>query len=487
MYQRSIILGLLSVALLGVGQPRLAMGKESEDQPVVLRAVLDDQTINPGTARFIERAIREAEQAKARCLILELDTPGGLVSSTRHIVKAMRASQVPIVVYIAPEGARAASAGVFITLAAHVTAMAPGTNIGAAHPVSVGGIPGLPSPQPDKDKDKKDKEDQEDKKAGSGSVMEEKILNDTVAWVRALAQRSGRDADWAERTVRESESTTAEDAHKLGVADILAPDLDSLLEQLDGRKVTIGKETLTLHVKNAEVRTVEMSWGEQTLALLGNPNVAVLLFVFGFLGILFELYSPGWGVSGTLGVICLILAFASLSVLPFNYAGLALIVVALGMFVAEVKVTSYGMLTLGGIVCLVLGGMMLVDAPTGFQSVSLGILIPLALATAGISVFLLGGIIKAHAKKVQTGGEALLGKGAVALEPFLLEGDSYVGQVRTNGETWRAVSKIPIHSGEVLEIEDRLGLTLLVRTPTPENGSPVPTVSTTDYTKDRGP
>jgi membrane-bound serine protease (ClpP class) len=438
----------------------LAAGARAEEaqRPLVLRATLDDQMINPGTARYVERAIRTAEDEKAECLVLVLDTPGGMLDSTRRIVKAILSSRVPVIVYVAPSGARAASAGVFITLSAPIAAMAPGTNIGAAHPVAItGDLPGAP------EKDAKDKE-----KKAAGSPMTEKIVNDTVAWARALAAQRGRDPDWVERTVRESESITATEAHEKGVIDLLADNFDDLLKQLDGRKVKLDGSEVTLRTTGAEVQDVEMTWGETVVALLAHPTLALLLLTLGALGILFELHSPGWGVPGTVGVICVVLGFAALAVLPINYAGLALLVVALAMFIAEVKVQSFGLLTLGGMVCLILGGVMLIDSPAGFERISLSVLVPLALACGAISFFLVSNIIRAHTRRVQTGGEALIGGGAVALDRFVPQDDVYVGQVRTQGETWRAVSHTPVEGNETLEIESRQGLTLFVRAVEPE-------------------
>ncbi|MCI0465158.1 MAG: nodulation protein NfeD [Gemmataceae bacterium] len=439
--------------------------RPSKDRPVVLQIRLDDQAITPVTARFLERAIQQAERERAECLVLILDTPGGLVDSTRRIVRDMLGSEVPVVVYVAPSGARAASAGVFITLAGHVAAMAPGTNIGAAYPVQVGGLPGSPPPE-------------QERKGGdrSAAPLKEKIVNDTVAWARSLAELRGRNADWAARAVKESISVSASAAVKEGVVDLLAEDIEDLLAKIHGRSVTLPSGTVSLNTRSAEVRALEMWWGERLLGVLSNPTVAFLLLIFGFYGILFELYSPGWGVAGTLGVVCLVLAFFSLAVLPVNYAGLGLIALALALFVAEVFVTSYGFLSLGGVVCLVLGGLMLVESPAGFQRISLGALVPVALATAAITVFLVGSIWTAHRGRVQTGGEALVGAEAVALEDFSVSGEGYTGMVRVRGELWRAIAPASVAAGHALEVRGQEGLTLLVQPAWPPNG----VVSTSD-------
>jgi membrane-bound serine protease (ClpP class) len=502
---------------------------------LVLTVRLEDEAITPGVDRYLKRAIREAEDRDAECLVILLDTPGGLLQATRSIVKEILASRTCVVVYVSPPGARAASAGVFITLASHVAAMAPSTTIGAAHPVQIGGLPfepptkELPLPEEEdedseerpkepgketpasedgsekseeskeaakeeqgEEEEKEEKKEQSKKPAESAdavedaaeqpegspdevedsskddrrrpeTAMEEKIVNDTVAWIRALANLRDRNADWAARAVKESISATAEEAVQEGVVDLMAEDLDDLIEKLDGREVALPGGPRALRTAGAEIEEVPMWWGELVLALLSRPNVAFLLMIFGFYGILFELYSPGWGVAGTLGVICLLLAMFGLAVLPVNYLGLALILVALVLFVAEVFVTSFGALTLGGIVCLVLGGIMLVDSPTGFSRVSPAVVVPLAVATGLIVVFLVGGIVRAHRRRPTTGDEGLIGTAAQAKGDFARQGDRFVGTVFVHGEWWKATSDAPIASGQECEVEGRRGLTLIVR------------------------
>ncbi len=426
------------------GQPA-APGER--DAPVVwLR--LPDEPITPVTARYIERGLREARELRATALVLELDTPGGLMESTRDIVMAILESPVPVVVYVAPAGARAASAGVFITMASHVAAMAPATHIGAAHPVSIGGAPFAPPAPADSSQ--------------TPGVMEQKIVNDAVAWVRSLAELRGRNADWAARAVTESVSITAREALEAGVIDLIAAGPEELLAALDGREVETAAGPVRLTTAGAEIVPVEMWWGERLLGILSNPNVAFLLLMFGFYGILFEFYSPGWGIAGTLGVICLVLSFFGLAVLPINYAGLALIALALGMFVAEAFFTSYGALTLGGVICLVLGGVMLVDTPVPVMRVSFSVLLPVAVATALVTFFLMTRIFKAQRARVRTGTEALLDEEAVAVEAFRPEGSHYTGMVRIHGELWRAEASVPVAKGTRLHPTRRKGLVLVV-------------------------
>ncbi len=428
---------------------------QAESRPVVVRLRIDNEAITPVTAQFIDRAIKRAEEERAQGLLVVLDTPGGLVDSTREIVKSILQSNVPVVVYVAPSGARAASAGLFITLAGHVAAMAPGTNIGAAHPVTVGGLPGSPQPSP--------KQTEDGEKPPAQPPMEQKIVNDTVAWARSLAELRGRNVEWVTRAVRESLSASASEAVSNGVVDLIAANEQELLAALDGREVRLASGTLQMRTAGAEIRLHEMWWGERILAAVSNPNVVFLLMIFGFYGILFELYTPGWGVAGVLGVVCLVLAFFGLAILPISYVGLALIGIALALFLAEAFVTSYGFLTIGGVICMVIGGVMLVDSPAGFMRVSLRIIFPFAIATAGVTFFLVSKIIQAQRAPPQTGGWQMLTSDAVAVEGFESDGERYRGLVRARGELWRSVSSSPVAADQRVEIQAREGLTLIVQ------------------------
>jgi membrane-bound serine protease (ClpP class) len=465
----SIPLSALMLAALFAGIGGTAQTPAPE-RPVVLKIQLRNEAITPVTARFITSAIRRAEEQRAAALIIMLDTPGGLVDSTREVVGGIFQSRVPVVVYVSPVGARAASAGVFITMAAHVAAMAPGTTIGAAHPVQIGGLPGSPPQQPERQTDEKKDEKTQPR---ATTPMEDKIVNDTVAWARAMAELRGRNTDWAARAVRESISAPASEALKENAVDLIAEDINDLLGKIEGREITLIDRKVNLQVAGADVRAHEMWWGERVLALLANPTLAFLLLIFGFYGILFELYTPGWGVGGTVGVICLILAFFALSVLPINYVGLALIGIALTMFVAEAFVPSYGFLTLGGVICLILGGVMLVDSPAGFMRISLWMIVPVALATAAITAFLVGSIVKSHRAPLLTGSEAMAHAAATADEDFVGEGTHYRGRVQTHGELWRAVSDTPVRAGDALQVDRRDGLTLHVQ-PAPQPAMVLP-------------
>lgn len=433
------------------------------DSPVVVRICLENEAITPVVARFLERAIREAEQLHAQCIVVELSTPGGYLDATERIVTTIFDSPVPIVVYVSPSGARAASAGVFVTMAGHFAAMAPATHIGAAHPIQIG----MPSQIPGSGQSPGDEEDESSERLPTASISEQKILNDTVARSRAIAEYRNRNAEWAAAAVAENRVDIAKDALAESVVDIIAKDVKDLLKQIDGRSVTVKRggieQTVQLQTNNATIRTIEMWWGEKLLAVISNPNIAILLMMFGVYGILYELYSPGWGISGTLGVVSLVLAFFGLSVLPINYAGLALVAVALALFAAEAFVASYGALTIGGIVCLILGGTMLVDTPHEFLRVSQSVLIPIAVATGLITAFLLSSVVKSQRSRVQTGAEGMIGLHGTASDKFLQQNDHFEGQILVRGEIWRARSSQPISNAQEVEVEDQHGLTLLVR------------------------
>lgn len=451
------------IALAAIFSSAIAIS--SQERAEVMKISINDEAITPVTARFIARSIRMAEERQVKCLVIFLDTPGGLVEATRDVVKDILHSKIPVVVYVAPTGARAASAGVFITMAAHVAAMAPATSIGAAHPVQIGGLPTSPPRQPQEKQpaEPTEKKDGKETTRRATSPMEEKVVNDTVAWARSLAELRGRNVEWVTRAVKESISASASEAVEVGAVDLIAEDIADLLKKIDGREVTLPDGKVKLQTAGAVVDAHEMWWGERLLAVIATPNLAILLLLFGFYGILFELYTPGWGVPGTVGAICLALGFFALAVLPINYIGLALIVIALALFVAEAFVPSFGFLTVGGVVCLILGGLMLVDSPAGFIRVSPWLIVPIALATAAITFFLLSRIVKAHRVPLQTGSETMAGTEAEADEDFTLAEDRYVGLIRAHGELWRAASQTPVMAGQRLEIQSREGLTLLVR------------------------
>ncbi len=426
-------------------------------QPLVHRIKIDDCVINPVVAQYISRAIGRAEKDQAQCLIMELDTPGGLLSSTRSIVKELMNADVPIIVYVSPQGARAGSAGVFITLAGHLSAMAPSTNIGAAHPVQLQGKKSTGESLKEiievifKKETKRGVKKEKD-------VMGEKIINDTLAWVSTIAKSRGRNVEWAKRAVTESVSATEDEALALGVVNFLASDVNELLEQLDGRRVSTATKVVTLKTRNAAVLTRGMDAREKILNVVANPTIAYLLMLLGFYGLLFEFTHPGIGFPGIAGTIAIIIAFYGLQMLPTNYAGVVLIALAIILFLAEVKVPGFGLLALGGIICMLLGSLILVNSPYEFMSISLKVIIPLTLATALIVIFLLGAVIRVHREKIRSGGEGLIGETGRALTPI-----SPRGKVFIHGEIWNARSEEPIAKNSEVEVVKIDGMTVWVK------------------------
>ncbi|MBM4169508.1 MAG: nodulation protein NfeD [Ignavibacteria bacterium] len=370
-----------------------------------------DGAINPAAAEFLHRSIEKATKAEAECIIVHLNTPGGLLKSTRVIVADILSARIPVIVYVSPGGSQAASAGVFVTLAAHIAAMAPGTNIGAAHPVSLQG--------------------------GQDSIMNEKATNDAAAFIRTIAEKRKRNLGWAEEAVRKSLSITETEALKDNVIDLIAKDLDDLLAQIDGKNVETSAGTVTLETKGAEITALEMGWSEKILDILSDPNIAYILLMLGVYGLLFELYNPGSILPGVVGVISLILAFYSLHTLPINYAGLALIIFSIILFIAEIKVVSYGLLTVGGIISFVLGSLMLIRSESGleFIEISSSVIITTAVLTIIFFLFILGFGIKALRLKPTTGSEGIVGESGITTTQL-----NPAGKVRVHGEIWDATS-----------------------------------------------
>jgi len=393
-----------------------------------------DGIIGPSSARYMVRAIERAEEKGAACIVFELDTPGGLEESMRTIVKKIMTSTVPVVVYVAPSGSRAASAGVFITIAAHVAAMAPGTNIGAAHPVAIG-ISGK-----------------------TDSIMAGKALNDAAAYIRSIAGERGRNAAWAEDAVRKSVSIYETAAVKLHVIDLVSPSTEELLETLDGRIVTIARAPVTLRTKNAPVVAVAMSWSDRLLAVITNPNIAYILFMLGLLGLYFELSSPGTILPGVTGAISLILAFFAFQALSVNYAGILLIILAIVLFIVDVKVASHGALTVGGLVAMTIGSIMLFNDPDPALHASLQVIIPVILVTGAF--FAIGVVlsIRALRKRPSSGGAALIGEEGDARTPISRNG----GRVFVAGAHWTAFSDAEIAEGRKIRVVEVKGMTLKV-------------------------
>jgi len=397
----------------------------------VVSVIRIEGPIGPVAAEYLQTNLSQAEVDEAQCLIVELDTPGGLDASMRLMVKSILNASIPVVVYVCPSGARAASAGMMITLAAHVAAMAPGTNIGAAHPVTMGG--------------KKLSEE-----------MQKKLENDAAAYVRSIAARRGRNAKWAERAVRESVSATAQEALKLGVIDLIALDLGDLLRKLDGRKVvTVGGER-TLRTRGAQVRRYALGMRGRILSALSNPNVVYLLLMLGMAGLYFELAHPGAILPGVVGAICLILAFYSLQTLPVNYAGVLLIILGVVLLIAEAKVAGYGLLGVGGVISMLLGSLMLFSSPLPWMRLSWKVVVPTVVLTGGLLFLSAGLVFRAQRRRPLTGVEGLVGEEGVAITDLQPE-----GKVLVHGEYWNARAETPVRRGgrvKVVQVGGRFRL-----------------------------
>ncbi|MFA4902526.1 MAG: nodulation protein NfeD [Desulfobaccales bacterium] len=429
MQKINTVFGFLLLALL-----LLAVTAAAATTPrgvYVLKAV---GSVNPGLAEFIVEGIRTAEHENAEALVIELDTPGGLDSSMRQIVQAISNAKVPVIVYVYPRGARAASAGVFVTMAADVAAMAPGTNIGAAHPVSVG-------------MGKLDK------------TMEQKVLNDMVALGRSLAAQRGRNADWLEKAVRQSVSIPANEAVKLKVVDLMANNLEDLLTKINGQQVEVGGKQLVLHTVGAPVREITEGLRFRLLKHIADPNIAFILMMIGLAGLYFEMTNPGMVLPGVVGSICLLLAFYAFQTLPINYIGVLLILLAFVFFILEIKITSYGLLSVAGVLSLFLGGIMLFRGGEGEDmAISWGVLIPTVVTISLFFIAVAGIVFRSHLQRSMSGTAGMVGERGVAYTALNPEGRVYV-----HGEYWNAQSTEPVAKGEPVEVLQVVDLKLLVR------------------------
>ncbi len=411
-----------------------ADSEPAADVERVVVLVRVDSIIHPVAEEFLVDSLARADDLGAEAFVLELSTPGGLLTSTRNIFTAMLEAETPVVVFVSPRGSQAASAGFFLLMAADVAAMAPGTNTGAAHPVG-----------------------------GQGEEIEgpmgEKVEKDAAATIRSLATRSGRNAELAEEAVLESRSFTADEALESGLVDILAANLQELLQELDGTEVSReGRDTVVLQTASARVERLEMSGFQKFLSTIAHPNIAYILMTLGGLGLYFELSNPGAVLPGVVGGICLILAFFALSVLPVNYAGVALIILAMIFFIAEIKVTSYGLLTVAGVISLILGSLMLFKSADPAIRVSLELIISMAVFTLVVVTFLVSMVIRSHRAQVATGAEGLLHKHGVTRTQVGRRGKVFV-----HGEIWNASADEEIPAGSPVEIVSVDGLTLRVR------------------------
>ncbi len=395
----------------------------SEAKSNVVHKITIDGAINPVVTEFIIQSIENAQDDNAELLVIQMDTPGGLMESMHQIVKAIMASEVPVAVYVAPSGSRAGSAGVFITMAAHIAAMAPSTNIGSAHPVFLGGG------------------------QDTSQVMTDKIVNDAVAGIRSVAEKRGRNADWAEKAIRESANITENEALKENVIEYIVPLIDSLLVEIDGKEIEVVNGKKILETKNARIIEYHMSWRQRGLNVLSNPNIAYLLMLLGMAGIFFEIYNPGSILPGVLGGISIILGLYALQTLPVNYAGLLLILLAVVMFILEIKVQSYGILSIGGVVSFVIGSIMLIDSPLPFLQISWQLILSSAICAAGFFIFAAGMAYHAQKRKPTTGKEGLVGEQGKVVESLSPE-----GSIEVHGEIWNAIADEKIKKNQKVEI-----------------------------------
>jgi membrane-bound serine protease (ClpP class) len=430
----AVILFALFILWRGEAWAQTASTTAPQTAPLakVVLVRLDDEMINPVTSQFICDAIDQAETQNAT-VVIQLDTPGGLLQSTREIVKKILSAKTPVVVFVAPHGARAASAGVFITLAAHVAAMAPGTNIGAAHVVDATGR------WPARDR-LLDAASTASLVTGAKpiidprDVMSEKIMNDTLAWGEAIANLRGRNAKWARDAVEQSVSVTAEKALELGVVDLLANDVEDLLRKIDGRPVHLDSTTVTLRTSGALIEQLELSQTQQILNILANPNIALMLLLFGLVLLGYELTHPGLWIPGITGLICLLMAALALKMLPTNYTAILLILLGIVLLLAEIKFTSYGLLTVGGAICLFFGALALFQQPKPFVGVTLGFLIPVLVTVVLLVMLLVYLVTRAHMAAPRVGVESFIGSVAEVIRPLQPH-----GKVFFNGTYWDAV------------------------------------------------
>ena len=557
-WSRWVLALILAWCVLGVGQAVRAA------RPFVYVTTPEKYIVTPVLSQWVHEIIKQAEADGAEALVIQLDTPGGILESTRDIVKDIMTANVPVFVYVGPSGSRAASAGTFITVASHVAAMAPGTSIGAAHPVSItGGAPddrkrgddgdgrgdavrellealrkaterespdqpeqeepaaaedvkAKPAPdeaaekpeadrdkpdaspdqpeqeepaapaedakaepapaeaaeKPEADGEKPDASPKERKQQDTGTAMGDKIMNDTIAWARTIAKHRGRNADWMEKAVVESESLTEGEALERNVIDYVANDVEHLLALADGRTVELaGGRTVTLHTADAEQRPLSMSFRYRVLGALAHPQILILLLSLGGLGLTMELFNPN-GITGVIGAICLILAYFGTQTLPINYAGMLLMLLALVLIIAEVKVVSYGLLTLGAVICFTLGGLMLIDSPEEVLRVHLRDVLPLSLVFGVIAAFLVTLVVRAQQTRPVSGQQGMLDATGVVTRDVALR-----GQVSLRGELWTAVSDKVIPEGTAVRVRSIDGLTLTVEPTTqpPEPAAAGPT------------
>jgi len=419
------------------------------DAPREIYLLNINSAIGPATEDYVKRGLRDAGLNNAELVIIKMDTPGGLDTAMRGMIKAIITSSVPVATFVAPGGARAASAGTYILYASHIAAMAPGTNLGAATPVSIGG--GMPLPSPGA-------EEKDDKVKETQTAMTKKITSDAVAYIRSLAQLRGRNVEWAEKAVTEAASLPAEEALKLNVIDLIAKDISDLLNQLHGKKITVLEQEKILETKTLQITEIKPDWRSKFLAVITDPSVAYILLLIGVYGLFFEFANPGFVLPGVLGAIALLLALYAFQLLPISYAGLGLIILGIAFMVAEAFMPSFGILGIGGVIAFVAGSILLLDPETSGYSIAWELIIGMAIVNAAFFFFVIGMIVKLRRRPVVSGQEEVLESEGEVIEDF--DGR---GQVRIHGEIWQAESDEKLQQGQTVVVSELNGLIVKVK------------------------
>lgn len=446
---------LLSMLLMNI---TMASSEDKAVQPLSKVSIIMQLEINgvigPATADYIERNLHKAIDNQAQAILIKMDTPGGLDISMRQIIKGIIVSPIPVITYVTPGGARAASAGTYILYASHIAAMAPATNLGAATPVQIGGFGALDQ---DKDKDKDNTDQSEDNNKPLADPMAHKIVNDAAAYIRGLAKMHGRNEQWAEQAVRVAASLSATEALKLNVIDIVARDVGDLFSQLQGRKINVDGKELIFNTGQLDIQSIQPDWRSEFLAVITNPGIAYILLMAGMYGLILEFSNPGSIVPGTIGGICLLIALYALQLLPVNYAGMGLILLGMALMIAEAFAPSFGILGLGGIVSFVIGSVILMDTDVPGFGIDLGLVAGFALSSAAFFIIVIGLLLKSRHSPVVSGKEEMQGSVGVVLADF-----TGTGMIRVHSENWQAVSEQALHKDEKVKVTAMEGLLLQV-------------------------